>query len=158
MPTAIASLGWFRNRGIAATPGYFISGVQWSGAKATTGDTFARTQQSTSLGGGVYYPNSNTQNSTSDEDQWVAAGTLKIAVILEASPNKAIASIQFDGVTKSTHDGYNAGTVANTYSEVTGIANTAGLKVVRAINATKHASSTGYGMFLQSYAIVRTGA
>lgn len=156
MPTPIA--GWFTSRGIVALPGYFISGVQWSGAKATSGDAFARTQQSGSLGGGVWYPNANTQNSTTDEDHWVAAGTLKIAVIQEANTNKAIASIQFDGVTKSTHDGYAAAVTANSYTEVTGIANTAGLKVVRAINATKNASSTGFGMFLQSYAIVRTGA
>lgn len=155
-PTSVVHI--FRSRGIAATPGFSIFLTPWAGMKATAGDTFQRTQQSGSLGGGVYYPGSNAQSSTSDSDFWLDTGTYKFSVIQEANSNKAIVSVQLDAVTKSTHDGYAAAQTMNAYSEVTGIAVTAGLKVVRFTNPTKNASSSGYGMFLQTAAFIRTGA
>lgn len=153
MPTAV--VGTLGRRGTAATPGYSVFIVPWAGSKAnTTFDT--RAQASSNLGGGRL-ESSGAQNSEVSWDIWLDAGTYKFALLHTQADNAGIYSVQLDTVEKGTIDGYNA-VATVVYSEVTGIAVTAGLKTFKLKMATKHASSTSYQARVHSCAWIRTGA
>ena len=85
------------------------------------------------------------------------AGTFKLAVIHSVGTDQGIHN--FTGVSGTqTVDGYAGVGAANTYTEVTGIAVTAGLKTIQDSMATKNASSSAYGGKVNTWAYVRTGA
>lgn len=157
MPSAIAGLGWWRNRGTIALPGYSVFDNPWAGVKTSTA-TWTRAQDSTALSGGFAYVEPNAVNSEFTSDAWFATGTYKVAVLFRSGTNYGIDSIQLDGVTKGTIDFYAAGTTNNNYSEVTSIALTAGLKVIKHLAASKNASSTGYYIVTHTQAWIRTAS
>lgn len=142
--------------GVVATPGYSLFLLPWAGMKTATA-LVGRAQSSSGLGGG-YGNSAGTQNSELAADVWLDTGTYKFALVYVKDSNAGIIDVQLDTVSKGTIDGYAAATAYNTYSELTGIAVTSGLKVFRTICSTKNASSTGYSQYLQSEAWIRTGA
>lgn len=148
--------GWVRNRGIAATPGYFISSVPWAGTKTNT--AFAtRSQSSARLGGGSLDTNDTLVNNLFTEDRWADDGTYKLAVICAVGTDQGIHN--FTGVSGTqTVDAYAAAAAENAYNEVTAIAVTKGLKTIQDQMATKNASSTAFGGKVNTWAYVRTGA
>ena len=156
MPTPI--VGWFHSRGVIAiaTPGFFLADTPWAGTKTNTGYA-TRTQLSTVLGGGRLDTDNASQNNLFTEDRWFDAGTFKLALIHNKDTDHGI--FNFTGVSGTqTVDAYAASGSANNYSEVTGIAVTAGLKTVQNQIATKNASSTGYRGHLNTWVYLRTGA
>lgn len=143
--------------GTAATPGYFIADVPWTGFKTQTGSR-AADQSSAKLGGGQGYSDSGLVNNETTRDHYFDAGTFKCARILPYDTNLGINSTQIDGVTVASQDQYASPATNNNYVETTGIAVTAGLKVVKHISLSKNASSSAYYLPMQSCAFVRTGA
>lgn len=156
MPHGIATL--LGSRGTRATPGYSVFIVPWAGVKSSVNiDT--RSQASTRLGGGYWMQGATiAQNDEWTVDVWLDAGTYKVAIIHATAANNGIYTIQFNGVSQGTIDGYAAAGAENVYSEITGMAVTAGLKTLKVIMATKNASSTNYGHRVSSLALIRTGA
>lgn len=149
------SQGWWgHTRGTIATPGYSIFLTPWAGVKGGTANT--RSQTSILLGGGYFWTNPIAVNNDWSTDAWFDAGTYKFALIHYATGNAGIYTVKLDGSSQGTIDGF--GAAANTYSEITGIAVTAGLKVVQVISATKNAGSSDYGNFSQTASWIRTGA
>lgn len=155
MPTPV--IHGFRSRGIAALPGYFLTDTTFAGFKTITGSRH-NDQDSTALAGGWGYDSTAAQNNEWTHDRWFDSGTYKVAGIYRKASITGIDSIQFGGVEQAAIDTYAAATSSNNYAEVTGIAVTAGLKVVGHKGATKNASSTGYAIVAQTAAWVRTGA
>ncbi len=148
----------YRPRGTVALTGYFVASTPWSGNK-TASASWARSQGSTYLSGGVLDSGGGAaQNDEFTEDHQFQAGTYKVAVIHSKVSSWGIDSVQFAGVTVASIDGYAAGATNNNYTEVTGIAVTAGLKVVKHLMATKNASSSGYRFDPNSWAAIRTAA
>lgn len=148
--------GWVRNRGIAATPGYFWARTPWAGTKSNT-LWATRTQSSANLAGGRLDTDSTAQNNLFTQDDWFDTRTYKIALIHRSGTDRGIYNVTGISGTQ-TVDGYAAAAADNNYAEVTAIAATAGLKTVQVSMATKNASSSAFGGSLQSYAIVSTGA
>lgn len=153
MPTPV--VGTLGRRGIAAFPGYSVFILPWSGVKAS-GGTWARTQDASFLSGGRW-DNSGVQNEYWEVSVWLDAGTYKLVLIYTTLTNAGIHN--FTGINGSTQtiNAY-AATANNVYGEVAGIPVTAGLKTIRDTMATKDASSTGYFGYVQSLALIRTGA
>lgn len=156
MPTPVVHV--FRSRGIAALPGYSVFIEPWAGLKTSSGGAPTRTQSSAALGGGYYGTGVTTVNNYIETDIWLDVGTYKVALIYHKDTDAGIYDIQLDGVSKGTVDGYAAAATNNNYSEVTGIAVTKGLKVLKLNMGSKNASSSAYGMYLQSVAWIWTGA
>ena len=154
MPHAVAFHG-LGSRGTTATPGYSVFIVPWAGVKAHSGFG-TRTQDSSLLSGGRL-DNTVGQNDYWEVDVWLDAGTYKLALIYTTLTNAGIHNITGINGSTQTIDAY-AATANNVYGEVTGIAVTAGLKTIRDTMATKNASSTGYFGYVQSLALIRTGA
>jgi len=155
MPTSVVH--FFRQRGVAATPGYSIFLTPWVGIKAATGfDT--RFQTSAALGGGTWYNSGGAQNDEWTLDKWFDAGTYKAALLYYKASSQGIHSIQLDGVEQGQIDGYAAGASQNNYSEITGLSVTAGLKVIKDKIATKNASSSAYYGTSATLSWIRTGA
>lgn len=157
------SCAWIRTGGTPSTPagtdtpGYTWEWIPWMGSKANTGWS-ARTQESTSLGGGRLGP-STAQNDEVSADAWIDSGTVKIPLIHVKSPDAGIYSIQFDGVEKGVVDGYAAAEAQNSYDEVTGVTVAAGAVVAFKLKmATKNASSSAYAGRVHSAKVIRTGA
>lgn len=142
--------------GIAATPGYFWARTPFAGTKSNT-NWATRTQSSSALAGGRLDTDSTAQNNLFTQDDWLDDGTYKIALIHQVDTDQGIYNITGINGTQ-TVDGYAAGAAFNTYTEVSGITVTAGLKTVQVSMATKNASASAYGGELNTYAIVRTGA
>ena len=157
MPTAI--VGWFGRRlggGIAATPGYSIFLTPWAGVKAV-GNFDSRAQDVAALGGGYWYNSAGALNDQYNPgDIWLDAGTFKYAQFHLQDTNRGIYSVQLDTVEQGQIDGYGTSSLY-TYSEITGIAVTTGLKVFLLKMAAKHASSTGYYGTHMTCAWIRTG-
>lgn len=143
---------------MAGSVGQYTQGwFPWAATKANTGWS-TRNQDGTALGMGWFKTNNTAQNNAFSNDFWLDSVTWKAALIHYTSTDRPIYSVQFDGVTQGTIDGYSAGSVLNVYSEVTGISvTTASLKVVQVINATKNASSSAYNGNIMSIALIRTG-
>lgn len=141
--------------GTVALPGYSIFALPWQGTKSNT-NWATRTQASGELGGGRLDTDSTAQNNLITNDHWLDAGTYKWAQVNDLNTDQGIYNITGISGTQ-TVDGYGV-LAANSYTEVTGITVTAGLKTVTVTMATKNALSTAYGARLQSYAILRTGA
>lgn len=153
MPAVGLFLG---SRGIAATPGYFWARTPWAGTKSNT-NWATRTQSSSALAGGRLDTDTTAQNNLHTQDDWFDAGTWKVALIHQVDTDLGIYNITGISGTQ-TVDGYAAAAAFNTYTEVTGITVTAGLKTVQVSMATKNASSSAYGGELNTIAYVRTGA
>lgn len=146
----------FSTRGIRATPGYSLFLLPWAGTKANT--LFAtRTQSSAEFGGGRLDTDSTAVSDLFSQDEWLDTGTYKAALIHRTGPDRGIYNVTGISGTQ-TVDGYAGVAADNAYTEVTGIAVTAGLKTVQVSMATKNASSSAYGGSLQSLAFLRTGA
>lgn len=88
---------------------------------------------------------------------WMDVGTWKIAYVYQTAPNYGIASFLIDSASVGTIDQYNAAGAVNNYGEVSGISvTTAGLKTLTIRAASRHASSTGYFLPMNSIALIRT--
>lgn len=123
--------------------------------KASVG-AVTRANDNAALGMGYMYPDT-AQNNEWTIDDWMDSVTYKIAILYRAGGSTGIATFQFDGVSVGTVDTYNAATSNNNYAEITGISVTsASAKTVKMIQATKHASSTGYAVVLHSFARIKT--
>lgn len=146
---------WFKSSGIVATPGYSVFITSWTGSTDNLTWTLL-VQGSYLLGGGRATTNNTAQNNYIVWNEWLDAGTYKYAQIHQQDTNSGIYSVQFNGSTQGTIDGY--GTTVNTYAEITGIAVSAGLKAVKLLMATKNASAGGYSGDVNSGAFIRTGA
>lgn len=158
MPHAIADwLTW--KHGVTALPGYFIADTPWAGVKTTTPAIWARTQGSAILAGGYWANgNSGTINDLTASDVYAATGTFKLAAIYSKDSNYGIATWTLGATSFGTIDQYAAGHSDNNYTELTGVAITAGLYSLQAKAASKNASSAAYYIPISTVAIVRTGA
>lgn len=145
----------FHKRGVTALPGYFISDTPWAGTKSNT-NWSTRTQDSSLISGGRL-DSSGAQNDLFTEDHWVSTGTCKVALIHSTASTFGIHNITGLSGTQ-TVDGYSGGGAGNVYTEVTGVAVTAGLKTVQDSMATKNDLATNYFGKINTLAIVRTGA
>lgn len=152
MPHGIAF--WLDSHGVVAKPGASVFLLLWAGVKANT-NWATRNQSSLELGGGDH-ESTNAQNNEISTDIWLDDGTYKYAQVHFKDSNRGIYSVQLDAVEQGTIDGYSAGTVLNTYSEITGISITKGLKVFKLKMATKNGSSSGYIGGVNSCAWIRT--
>lgn len=97
------------------------------------------------------------QNAEINWDVVLAAGTWTVDLIHHTNSDTGIYTIQFDGVTKGTIDGYSAGDVVNVRTAVAGIAVAATAKVrLKLLIATKNASSSNFNARLQHVQLRRT--
>lgn len=88
---------------------------------------------------------------------WMDVGTWKIAYVYQTSAGYGIATFLIDGVSVGTIDQYAAAGTTNNYGEVASISvTTAGLKTFTIRAASKHASSTGYFLPMNSVALIKT--
>lgn len=151
--------GWHIEVPVTALPGYFIADTPWAGRK-TQVTSAQRNQSSALLGGGQYYSGAPAQNMETYDDHWFATGTYKTALLHITGPSVGIYHVTLDGGSNDfgTIDGYGAGTTNNIYSEITGVAVTAGLKTFGWKMKTKNASATNYQMDVLNSAAARTGA
>jgi hypothetical protein len=118
-----------------------------------------RTQISNYLGGGILASTGGASGNEVSWDVWLDAGTYKYAQIHITSSIRGIYSCQLDGVEKGTIDGYSTpGSATNVYTEITGIAVTAGVKVFRLLMATRNAAAIDWIGSIHSGAWIRTGA
>lgn len=87
----------------------------------------------------------------------LSAGTWTIRLVHDKSAAAGIYTVQFDGVTKGTVDGYAAGGSANDVGDITGVAVATTAKITfRIVMATKNASSSNYWGFLRHVKFIRT--
>lgn len=142
--------------GVIALPGYFWARTPWAGTKSNT-LWATRTQASTVLAGGRLDTDSTAQNNLFTQDDWFDTRTYKVALIYDKGSDQGIHNVTGISGTQ-TVDAYAAGASSNNYSEVTGIAVTAGIKTVQDQMATKNASASAYGGKLSTIAYVSTGA
>lgn len=154
MPTPVVA--FFHSRGVVALPGYSVFILPFAGSFSNT-NWSTRTQDSAKLGGG-YLQSGGNQNDEIVWNVWLDAGTYKIALIYVKNTNAGIFSVQLDTVEKGTVDSYAASASSNNYDETVTATVTAGLKAVKLKMATKNASSSAYYGFIQSIALIRTGA
>jgi len=129
----------------------------WQGTKSTVG-TWTRNTVSLELGMG-HHQSGGTQNEEATWDVWLDSGTWKIAIIGVTQDVNGIYTLQFNGVSQGTIDGYSVALSRNVYTELTGLVVAAqAVKTFQALMATKNASASNYYGFLQSCSFVRTGA
>lgn len=113
--------------------------------------------------GANLYPNagsaiSNTSNAVNDTRSWPfvsSAGVWAITLHTRQSTNVAIYTVQIDGVTVGTYDGY-AAAIAYGKGVISGIALSAGLHTIKIIALAKNASSSSYAMNLFGITMRRT--
>jgi hypothetical protein len=95
-----------------------------------------------------------------DELNWdiiLSAGIWTIEALYFSNPANGIITFQLDGVTAGTLDTYSAGNVSNVRGSVTGITvATGGKKRLKALMATKNASSSSYRFEMQHIQLRRT--
>ncbi len=142
---------------VTASPGYSVFLLPWSASFSNT-NWATRTQSNTVLSGCVLATSSTAQNNEVVWNIWLDSGTYKVALLYLKDTDQGIHNLQFTASTQGTVDAYAAAPSSNNYTEVTGIAVVAGLKVFRDLMATKNASSSAYGGKIQSVAWIRTGA
>lgn len=124
---------------------------------ATAG--YSQAYLAASVGGGVLV----TATTVGVYVEWtvvLAAGTYSLNLWHSKAPDAGIVSISIDGATAlaTKPDGYAAGPAVNTLAAVTGAqVLTSGRHTVRLTGATKHASSSAYGLLVQSLSLTRTG-
>lgn len=87
--------------------------------------------------------NTGTQNDYISWDIAVSAGLWTIVLDVRKSTNLGIYTVQIDGVSAGTLDGYSA-SVAHSRLSLTGVAMTAGHHTLKILMATKNASSSSY--------------
>jgi hypothetical protein len=98
-----------------------------------------------------------SQNNEVYWDIVLGAGTWTVSLVHTAGNDKGIYSVQLDGVEVGTIDGYNASTVNNTISAVTGIVvASTGVKRLKLRMETKNASSSSYYGTIQVLSLQRT--
>lgn len=129
--------------------------LPWAGFKSSVG-TPTRGNVSTFLGMG-YLDNGNLQNNSISWDMWLDSGTWKVCLIGRKNVDKAITTVQLDGVSQGTVDWYNAALVDNSYNEVTGISvTTPGVKTLTLATLTRNASATDWSNLYFSIALIKT--
>lgn len=132
-----------------------IGWLPWAGFKSSVG-TPNRANVSTFLGMG-YLDNGNLQNNSISWDVWLDSGTWKVCLIGRKNVDKAITTVQLDGVSQGTVDWYDAALVDNSYNEVTGISvTTAGVKTLTLATLTRNASATDWSNLYFSIALIKT--
>lgn len=100
---------------------------------------------------------SGSQNSAWSIDTWLDSVTWKVAMVLQKDATYGIHTIQFNGTTQGTIDGYNASTSSDNYTEITGLAvSTPAVTTVQTLIATKNASSSNYNAVQNSFALIAT--
>jgi hypothetical protein len=105
----------------------------------------------------AYKASSAAQNDEISFDEVLAAGTWDVELLYIGNTGTGIYSVQFDGVTKGTIDGYQTSTVGNLLGTVSGVSVPQTKKVRLTIKmATKNASSSNYWGFLQHIQLRRT--
>jgi len=108
----------------------------------------------------IYCGNLASDTTQNDEISWpvvLSVGTWTFSLMHTTTTVSGIYSVQFDTVEKGTIDGYSGSTVRNVVSTITSIAVAASGKVTLKLKmATKHASSSAYGGYLQHVRLIRT--
>ena len=119
--------------------------------------TWTLSVQSTMLGG-MKILGPNTQNSYIEWPVLVAAGTYRLTLVYPKNNDYGIVTVALDGATLGTIDEYAASGSANSVTQISDIAITAGLHLLRFTMATKNASSGAYHGNIQAISLLRTGA
>lgn len=97
------------------------------------------------------------QNAETNYDLILAKGTWTVELLHTAQNNAGIYTVQLDGVTVGTIDGYSAPTTRNTRSSITGVVVAKTQKYrLKLLMATKNASSASYTGILQHIQLRRT--
>lgn len=143
--------------GTIALPGYSVFILPWAAHKSNVG-TVSRFQNSGMLGGGQTAVTGSGASNSIGWDIYLEAGTYKFALLHGKEPDVGIYSPQFSGVSQGLIDGYAAAQALNTYSEITGIVVTAGLKTFTLGCPTKNASASDYSLRFHALAWIRTGS
>lgn len=131
--------------------------VSISPAEGLTGETGVWTCTVRIGFGGADYASDGVQNREIYWDLLLSAGTWKFGFTYLTHSDHGIFDVQLDGSSIGTVDSYSAGSVANVYSEITGISvATAGKKRLKLVISTKNASSSSYLGRIQHLAMVRT--
>lgn len=139
------------------TSGYSVEILGWSGDK-THSTTVTRNQQSTQLGGGMAYLAATPQNGTRTWDRYFYGGTYTCVTVYRTDTDAGVWLIQIDGVTVVTFDAYAGSAANNNVNETASIAITAGVHTITVTSATKNASSSSYGTYLQLLSFERISA
>lgn len=106
--------------------------------------------------GGIAFINSSSaQNDAISYPIVLSSGLWTITLHTRKSSNLGIYTVQIDGVTVGTYDGYSA-SAAYGKGQITGVAVVAGMHTLKLIAATKNASSTSYLMELFGISLRRT--
>lgn len=104
-----------------------------------------------------YKSSTGAQNAEINFDLVLARGTWTIELLHAKTSNVGIYTIQLDGSTVGTIDGYDAGLFKNTLSSITGIAVLVSAKYrLKLLMATKNASASAYYGFLHHVQLRRT--
>lgn len=106
-------------------------------------------------GGLGFYNTAGAQNDALSYPIALSAGLWTITLHTRKSSNLAIYTVQIDGATVGTYDGYSA---SATYGkgQITAVGVTAGLHTLKLLAATKNASSTQYFMEIFGISLRRT--
>jgi len=113
-----------------------------------------------SVGGGII-TTPTTQNVFVEWSVFLASGAYTLNLWHSQAPDAGIASISIDGAAAlaTKPDMYAAAPAVNTLVAITDVLFlTSGRHTVRFTGATKHASSSAYGLLIQSFSLVRTAA
>lgn len=94
---------------------------------------------------GIYRASTGVQNAEVSWEVSLSAGTWTFQLAHVLNANRGIYTVQIDGVTVGTIDGYTASGAPVTFSNITGISvASGGVHTVRLLMATKNASSSAY--------------
>lgn len=159
------SIALIRTSGTASTPGgtdtpgYTWEHLPWMGVKQEAAGTWVKYQDSTRLGGGAFYNSTSAQNDTFNTDFWMDTGTFTYTQVYQTDSGSGITTIQIDGSSVGTIDGYAIPVTVATVSTLSGISqSTAGTKNLKWLCATKNASASQYQLAISSASWIRTGA
>jgi len=90
---------------------------------------------------------------------YMRTGTWTVETMCTKLGSTGIITVAIDGVTAGTIDTYQSGFNYNMIQSISGIAvATAGFKTITFSNTTKNGSSSGKAIYLQQFALKRTGA
>jgi len=121
--------------------------------------TWTPTYLMTSDTGGVWSGwvnvSDGSQNDALSFDFACSAGTYSIELRHLPYTNRGIYTLQIDGVSVGTLDGYSASLIAGR-SVLSGVAISAGIHVITLVMATKNASSSGYIGMIERLLLTRT--
>jgi len=121
--------------------------------------TWANYLDTATIHNGHRHNSSTAQNDEVDYNVLLAAGTWTVEVMAIATSNAGIITVLIDDASQGTMDFYAGSPSYNTIKSVTGITiNSDGIYELKLKTATKNASASAYGMFLQSIELIRTGA